>query len=543
MSLLEPALKSLARRQFVRMQATFPQINHAWVQDFSIPDHCPGTEAATAGKALVLGIYSICDADNSNSLSNVIFTPTAGKYNDYSCQNLFKQLKASGSSLGLGEARMFFNVEPSFPITVMVGLGNECYGYNKLEQRDEAKEAVRIAVGAGCRAAQDLGVGKVYIESCGYTEAAAEGAGLSLWLYQDLKNKKKRKVIPHLGLYDDCDWTAWQVGLEKAAAQNLARQLQDAPSNLTTPILFTMMALDELCKTGISAEVRVENWIVENRMDAFLAVAKGSFEQPIFLELIYNGCDPCTPPIVLVGEGITYDSGGLCLKRDPLDLHLGRGDIGGAASIIATLRSVASMNLPINVRALIPLCENMPGAGAFKPGDIVRAMNGKNILIENTEFEGPLLLADALSYAQKYKPKFIMDVASLTRETQYLMGTAATSVFTNDDNLWASVKAASIHTGDRVWRLPLWEVYDEQVSLGSNGADLVNSPIGDHAYTSAAAAFLTHFICYNRWLHMDTTAVMHETGETSYLRKGMSGRPTRTIVEMMAMLACRPPEC
>uniref|UniRef100_A0A0K8TJ51 Cytosol aminopeptidase n=1 Tax=Lygus hesperus TaxID=30085 RepID=A0A0K8TJ51_LYGHE len=543
MSLIKPALRGLSRSQIVRLQSTFPKINHAWVQDFSMPDHCPGTEAASSGKALVLGMYGKCDEEGESNMNNVVFTATASKYNDYSCLELFKQLKASSTPLALGESRMFFNVEPSFPITVMVGLGNMCYGYNKIEQRDEAKEAVRIAVGAGCRAAQDLGVGKIYIESFGYTEAAAEGAGLALWLYQDLKNKRKRKVIPHLGLYDDCDWTAWQVGLEKAAAQNLARQLQEAPSNLTTPILFTMMALDELCKTGISAEVRVENWIVENRMDAFLAVAKGSFEQPIFLELVYNGCDPCTPPIVMVGEGITYDSGGLCLKRDANELDLGRGDIGGAASVIATMRSIASMNLPMNVRALIPLCENMPGAGAFKPGDIVRAMNGKNILVENTEFEGQLLLADALSYAQKYRPKFIIDIASLTRETQYLMGTAATSVFTNDDNLWASVKAASIHTGDRVWRLPLWEAYDEQVALGHNGADLVNSPIGDHAYTAAAAAFLSHFICYNKWIHLDTTAVMIETGETTYLRKGMSGRPTRTIVEMMAMLACRPPEC
>ncbi|KAF6209118.1 hypothetical protein GE061_014861 [Apolygus lucorum] len=521
-----------------------PKINHGWVKDFSMPDHCIGGSAAT-GKALILGMYGPTQSgdDQCNSLSNVVFTETASKYNTYTCMELFKQLRASGAVLGLGESRVFFNVDETFPITILVGLGNQCYGYNELEQRDEAKEAVRTAVGSGVKAAQQLGVGKIYVESFGITEAAAEGAALGLWIYQDLKNKSRRKRVPHLGLYDDCDWTAWQVGLEKAASQNLARQLMEAPSNLTTPILFTMMALDELCKAGISAEVRVENWIVDNRMDAFLAVAKGSLEQPIFLELMYNGCDPCTPPIVLVGKGITYDSGGLCLKRDAMDLFLGKGDMGGAATVVATMRAIAALHLPINVRGLIPLCENMPGAGSFKPGDIIRAMNGKNILVENTDHEGELILADALSYAQKYNPKFILDIATLTKEAQYLMGTSATTVFSNDDSLWMSIKAASVHTGDRVWRLPLWDVYNEQVESINTGADIVNSPIGDHGYSTAAAAFLAHFVCYNKWLHLDTWSVMVDSGETTYLRKGMSGRPTRTIVEMMAMLACKPNQC
>ncbi|BES96388.1 manganese ion Hypothetical protein [Nesidiocoris tenuis] len=527
-----------------RFSSAAGKINHAWAKDFEMPSQCID-DSQGAGKALILGIYgpAQCAQDESNALNSVTFTATAHKYNDYSCLELYKQLKASGARIGLGEARAFFNVDPAFPITILVGLGNQCYGYNRVEQRDEAKEAVRLAVGAGCQAVQNLGANKVFIESFGITEAAAEGACLALWMYQDLKNKNKRKKIPHIGLYDDCDWTAWQVGLEKAASQNLARQMMEAPGNLMTPLLFTMTALDELCKTGISAEVRVENWIVENRMDAFLAVSKGSYEQPIFLELVYNGCDPCTPPIVMVGKGITYDAGGLCLKRDTNECLVMKGDMAGAAMVVASMRAVASMNLPLNIRGLIPLCENMPGAGAFKPGDIVRAMNGKNIIVENTDLEGQLILADALSYSLKYNPKFIMDIASLTQQSQHLLGSAATSVFTNDDNLWTSMKAASIHTGDRVWRLPLWEAYLGHVESENSGADLTNVPIGQHGYTSSAAAFLSNFICYNKWIHLDTYAVMYENGDTTYLRKGMSGRPTRTIVEMLAMLACKPTDC
>lgn len=542
MVLLRRVLNLLPKTSCARSSTAFARINHAWGKDTQMPDYCLG-EHPGSGKGLVLGMFGGSSDGECESADKTVWTATSGKYNEMSCSELVKQLRASGGHIPLGEARAFFNVEPSFPVTVLVGLGNQCYGYNRVEQRDEAKEAVRIAVGAGCKALQKLGVGKIYIESFGITEAAAEGAGLGLWVYQDLKNKAKRKKIPHLGLYDDCDWTAWQVGLEKAAAQNLARQLMAAPSNLTTPLLFTMIALDELCKTGVSAEVRVEKWIMENKMEAFLAVSKGSMEQPIFLELIYNGCDPCLPPIVLVGKGVTYDSGGLCLKRDHRDLLLAKGDMAGAAAVVATMRAVASMNLPMNIRGLIPLCENMPGSGAFKPGDIVRAMNGKNILVENTDFEGILVMADALSYAQKYKPKFILDVATLTKESQYLMGTAATTVFTNDENLWTSIKAASIHTGDRVWRLPSWEVYNEHIEHTDVGADIVNSPIGSQAYTASAAAFLSHFICYNKWVHLDTHNVLWETGDTTYLSEGMSGRPTRTLIEMLAMMACKPTGC
>ncbi|KAF6209067.1 hypothetical protein GE061_014810 [Apolygus lucorum] len=500
---------------------------------------------AIDGKALVLGAYT-CEENSEQSVPKgprvLTLTRTALRFNAYACNRVITQLKASGPFPHLGEVRLLYNVDPSFPIIALVGIGNACYGYNKVEQRDEGKEAIRIAVGAACRAAQDLQVSKLYIENFGHTESAAEGAALSLWIYQDLKNKSSKTIIPYLGLYDDCDWTGWQIGLEKAAAQNLARQLMESPSNLMTPTAFALSTVEALVNVGANVEVRVQEWAKENNMNAFLAVAKGSAEAPIFLEVNYNGCDPCLPPVVLVGKGITFDSGGLCLKTTDEMTHM-KGDMAGAACVVATVRAIASLRLPINIRGLIPLCENMPGASATKPGDIVRAMNGKTILIGNTDNEGQLILADALSYAQKYKPKFIMDVGTLTNQLETVMGPSATGVWTNDDNLWISLKAASIHTGDRVWRLPLWEDYCPQVTPSHVSVDLTNVPETGTGISSAVAAFLSHFICYHRWIHLDTFGVMVEIGETPYLRAGMSGRPTRTIIEFLAQMACKPPDC
>jgi len=486
------------------------------------------------GKALLLGIYT-CDNPDFHQIA---LTRTAMRYNKYVCNKLIDQLKASGPFPKLGETAIFYNIEPTFPIVVVVGLGDECYGYNRVEQRDEGKEAIRIGIGAGCKAIERLKIQKLYVESFGHTESSAEGAGLSLWKYQDLKHKSKRWKVPYLGLYDDCDWTGWQIGLEKASAQNLARQLMETPSNLMTPTSFALSAVEALVRTGVNVDVKVQEWMQENQMNAFLAASKGSIETPIFLEIYYNGCDPCEPPIVLIGKGITFDAGGLCIKSCQ-DMNLMRGDMAGAACVVATVRAVASLKLPVNIRGLIPLCENVPGASAIRPGDIVKAMNGKSIVIENTDFEGPLILADALVYAHKYKPKFILDVGTMTRYMQQMMSDASTGVFTNDMSLWASMKAASIHTGDRVWRFPLWESYNDQIRPAHVTYDLTNVPYANCGYSCTTAAFLSQFVCNTRWIHLDTFGVMWENGDIPYLTKGMSGRPTRTMIEFVAQMACK----
>jgi aminopeptidase len=305
-----------------------------------------------------------------------------------------------------------------------------------------------------------------------------------------------------------------------------------------TPLAFTLNVIETLAKSGVSAEVRVQEWMEENKMGAVLAVARGSVENPIFLELIYNGCDPCEPPVVLIGKGVTFDSGGLCLKTSK-DMTYMRGDMAGAACVVATLKAVSNLRLPINIRALLPLCEHMPGASATKPGDIVRVMNGKSIMITNTDYEGVLVMSDALSYAQKYKPKFILDVGTLTKEMREMIGPSATGIFTNNDSLWKSMKAASVHTGDRVWRFPLWRAYKHLITPPTRHSDLTNTPEGNGGHSCTSAALLEQFICNYDWIHMDAYSVMVEGGSTTYLTKGMSGRPTRTMIEFLAQFGCQ----
>uniref|UniRef100_T1HA32 CYTOSOL_AP domain-containing protein n=1 Tax=Rhodnius prolixus TaxID=13249 RepID=T1HA32_RHOPR len=306
-----------------------------------------------------------------------------------------------------------------------------------------------------------------------------------------------------------------------------------------TPTNFAISAVEALSKTGVSIHVKVREWAKENGMNGFLAASRGSGEDPIFLELLYNGCDPCEKPIVLIGKGVTFDAGGLCLKNKDSMAYM-RGDMAGAACVVATMRAITSMKLPMNVRGLIPLCENMPGATAAKPGDIIKAMNGITVLIDNTDHEGMLVLADALSYSTKYDPKFILDVGTLTKDMQHILAQSATGVFTNCSHLWTSMKNASIHTGDRVWRLPLWRIYDQQIKPEHVSCDLTNAPVGRNGFSCAVAAFLRHFIYHYKWIHMDTYGVMLEHSDTPYLRAGMSGRPTRTLVEFLAQISCRP---
>ncbi|VEN51679.1 unnamed protein product, partial [Callosobruchus maculatus] len=348
-----------------------------------------------------------------------------------------------------GEVRVFYNIDPEFSLVAVAGLGRECQGYDVFEQMDEGKEAIRIASATGCKALQKMRVERVFVESFGHSESAAEGSALGVWLYQEKKNVKLQKVIPTLELYDDCDWTGWQIGLQKAAAQNLARQLMDCPANMMTPTSFAQNAVEVLCKSGINVEVKVKGWAETQQMNAFLAASQGSCEPPIFLELSYYGACKDERPVILIGKGITYNSGGICLKDCNKQRYM-RGDMGGAACVLAACRAVAGLQLPLNIRALIPLCENMPGCAAMRPGDIVKAMNGKSIKIESTDTAGRLCLADALVYAQNFWPRFIVDVGTMTNDMKHALGASASGVWSNSEALWEYMLAASMHTGDRV---------------------------------------------------------------------------------------------
>ncbi|EDW40740.1 GM25075 [Drosophila sechellia] len=308
-------------------------------------------------RGLVVGVYA--DEEDKNDAG--ILTPTGWRYNVQKTHGrLLEVLRMSGPMPKRGETRLLFAVEPErvpyYSAVAVIGLGKECLGYNPYEVLDEQKEAIRRSVADACRILAELDTDRIEVENCGHAESAAEGAALGIWIYQELRDPKRRISVPSIDLYatkdEICDIEGWRIGLQKAAAQNLTRQLQEMPSNLLTPTAFAQNVVEVLCKSGVNVEVKVEGWAESQSMHAFLAVGKASCEPPIFLELSYYGTCAEERPIVLVGQGVTYDAGGLCLKEKQELFHM-RGDMTGAAVVVATCRAVAGLRLPDATNVMI----------------------------------------------------------------------------------------------------------------------------------------------------------------------------------------------
>ncbi|KAI2668634.1 Cytosol aminopeptidase [Labeo rohita] len=466
-------------------------------------------------KGLVLGVY-----EKQSDNDGIHFTEAAAEFDRSISGKLSEMLSISGPPLKKGKSRIFYGLHQDFPSVIVVGLGKSGT--------------------AGCRQLQDLEVAHVQVDPCGDGQSAAEGAMLGLFEYDELKTKKKVRVTTQP--YGSVDSAAWQKGVLYGDGQNLARQLMEAPANHITPTVFANTIEQKLSPFAhkVAVHKRPQSWIESEQMEAFLSVSKGSEEPPIFLELHYKGSlDSAQPPLVLVGKGITFDSGGISLKPSS-GMDAMRADMGGAATVCSSIVTAAALKLPINIIGLAPLCENMPSGKANKPGDVVRAKNGKTIQVDNTDAEGRLILADALCYAHSFKPRAIINAATLTGAMDVALGSAATGVFTNSDWLWDRLHKASIVTGDRVWRMPLFQHYTKQITESAL-ADLNN--VGKYSRSGGActaAAFLKEFVTADHWAHLDIAGVMTNKDEVPYLRKGMSGRPTRTLVEFAAGLASEP---
>nr|CAI5819511.1 unnamed protein product [Callosobruchus analis] len=483
-------------------------------------------------KGLILGLY---EGENDEP----IFTKAAAKFNDHTSGKLYDLVKRAGPDIKRGGARIFNNIDKEFWSIAVVGLGKEKMGYNELEAIDEGMEAVREAAGMGAQVLKREGVTRILVEGLGHPEQAAEGSALALWRYQENRSRQHWRIIPTLELFDDCDAEGFQRGLFKAESQNLARRLSDTPANQMTPLHFAQETVNELCPCGIKVMVHDKDWIEQKKFQAFLMVARGSCEPPVIVEISYCGAPQDQKPVLMVGKGITFDAGGLCLKRcEGMDRF--RADMSGAAAIIAAIRAASALSLPINIEAVIPLCENMPSGMAMKCGDVVMGLNGKSIMITDTDNEGRLILADALVYGQStYKPRLVIDVATLTPGVRAALGSAASGVFTNSQTMWSQTRKAGVITGDRVWRLPLWKFFTKKVTH-FRSHDVNNKGWG-HGSSCIAAAFLNEFIDCVDWIHFDTTGVgmKSEHKVYPYLTKGrMTGRPTRTLIQLLYQLSC-----
>jgi len=479
--------------------------------------------------ALVVGINKGKEKDTFT------LTKEAEKVNNLSGGKLVEKLNEFGHVLGQGEARSVGALHPDLgEHVIVVGVDTEPGADDVEECVDSIAENVRIAAAAGVKLATDFKVKSVQMDDLGNSQAAAEGATLSNWTYQQFK--KKKKDFPELKLFSkDSNIEGWNRGVILGSSQNVARNLMEAPANFLTPTQFCLEAERELSGLPVSLTVRDAAWAENMKMGSFLSVARGSHEPAKFLEMHYNNDSDGSDPVILVGKGVTFDTGGISIKPSA-KMDAMRADMGGAATVTATMKAVASLGLKINLIVLVPLTENMPGGKATKPGDVVTAMNGTTIQVDNTDAEGRLILADALCYADSMKPRLVMDVATLTGAMSVALGTPATGVFSRKTRDWDTLARAGSVSGDRVWRMPLWKSYNDKMKK-SPLADLNNISLTPGGGACTAAGFLSNFTNCPSWMHLDIAGVMDNAGgEVKYLSNGMSGRPTRTMVNFVENL-------
>jgi aminopeptidase len=429
-------------------------------------------------------------------------------------------------------------------------------GFDK--KTDNARrELVRKAIGSSVKQIRELGDGKkdVIVDTSKDAHAAAVAAHLAKYKFtlktsppSPYKPGEGQAVPQDLSFKPLQDSQDWETGIVYANAQNLARTLTELPANMLTPTAFCERVKAEFANIpNTQIIVRDEEWAAEKGMRTFLSVTKGTSEPAKFLEIHYNGAAREDQPIVFVGKGITFDSGGISLKPSK-GMKAMRGDMGGAAAVVSAALAIAQLRLPINLIVATPLCENLPGPSANKPGDIVYAMNGKSVEIDNTDAEGRLVLSDAIYYTSTtYKPHTLIDVATLTGAIGVALGENFSGVFSTSDSLWEELHVAGEVEYDRFWRMPLDEDFGPHIY--SSNADLCNTG-GPLAGSCTAALFLKAFVhgiepkagedeAPLRWAHIDIAGTSDATLSTPYLEKGMTGRPVRALVEWVRRLGVR----
>ncbi|MGQ0811446.1 MAG: leucyl aminopeptidase [Nitrospiraceae bacterium] len=321
-------------------------------------------------------------------------------------------------------------------------------------------------------------------------------------------------------------------GVATAEATVFVRDLCNHPSNVMTPSRIANEAKAIAKEAGVTLSILEQRDMEKLGMGALLGVARGSHEPPKFLILEYRGggtTRKSSKPIVLVGKTITFDTGGISLKPAE-NMEQMKADMTGGAEVLASVRAAARLKLPLHLIGILPATENMPGGRAMKPGDVVTTLSGKTVEVQNTDAEGRLILADGLAYATRYKPTAILDVATLTGACAVALGQFAIGLFGNDEALKNSVKKAGLKSGERVWEMPLWDEYFEQ--LRSDVADMRNIG-GRGGGMITAALFLSKFVGDCPWVHLDIASTDWSERERAYVPKGPTGIGTRLILQYL----------
>lgn len=360
-----------------------------------------------------------------------------------------------------------------------------------------------------------------------YAEDAVYGFVVSSYAYDFLKMKKqeKRCLLSAPG---------YEATIALANAQNFARFLGDTPANMMTPTLFTEYVKRFIAQESIEVAVHDRAYMEEKGMGLVLSVSQGSAQEPRLLHLRYLGRGGKGVDVALVGKGVTFDTGGTSIKP-AAGMASMKNDMLGAATLAATLKLAAARGLPMNITGTFPLVENMPGSRATKPGDVFASMAGKTVEVDNTDAEGRLILADALTFAQQDDPEYLFDAATLTGAMVVSLGSVYGGFFTNDDALATLIHDAGVHTNDLLWRMPLSVFYRR--ALKSQVADL-NNMGGRDAGSAKAAEFLHEFVDEGRkWAHFDIAGLSDKSFDSELYGEGATGRPVPAFLEILERLS------
>ncbi|MGB1289506.1 MAG: leucyl aminopeptidase [Porticoccaceae bacterium] len=410
-------------------------------------------------------------------------------------------------------------------------------GSDGLSNQRQVKKAISAACSAlnKTKSKSALWIGGNLAENI-QAEASIVAQSINTSVYNYKKKAEKEKpnleslvFWSHLQSETSAIENAMSYGAAVGDGMNIARQLGNLPANICTPSYLADQAISlgkaKLNKASISTEILDRADMQKLNMNSLLSVAEGSDEPPKLIVINYQGADAKTKPVVLVGKAVTFDSGGISLKP-------GRGmdemkyDMCGGASVLGVMTALIELELPINVVGIIPATENMPNGRATKPGDVVTSMSGQTIEILNTDAEGRLILCDSLTYAAKFNPDTVIDIATLTGAVISALGKVASGILSNDQQLANDLIESGTQSADPVWQLPLWEEYDDL--LKSNFADMANIG-GPQAGTITAGCFLARYAKDYKWAHLDVAG----TAWISGANKGATGRPVPLLMEYL----------
>lgn len=456
-------------------------------------------------------IYKSQDSDLQNAAKSV----------DDALNGAISEVISTGDFTGKSEETLILYSRGAIPAkrVIVVGLG---------ETDKFSIEVIRRATAVGVKQARSLkaktiatrpiGVANGAISAEDSAQAVCEGALLALYHYHGQKSTDTPETLESITIVsDDTNAVDAGIALGTAFAEGtiLARDLINMPPNIASPAYLAGQAQEMAKEVGLKCTILEKSQMQALKMGALLGVAQGSEFPPKFIILEHNPAkkdDDNT--IVLVGKGVTFDTGGYSLKTKDGMVGM-KADMSGGAAVIGAMKTIAKANVPLHIIGLIPASDNMVSSKAYRPQDVLIASNGKSIEIISTDAEGRLLLADALVYAQRYNPKAVVDIATLTGSISIALGTVASGLFSNSDDVVAKLNTAAQNTDEPVWRMPVSEKYGK--ALKSDTADTKNSggSAGRAGGAGVAAHFLSHFIDYD-WAHIDMAGMLRNDGESPY---------------------------